>query len=681
MRQRVRDWLRWAATPAFFAVVATGLLSPLASDVLIPYTTDLVPHVTASWQARLAVDEGQLPLRVAPLERAGRRYALFQFYGQLPYTAAGALQRWLLPDTLPAPYVALKRVLWLTLVLGGLYLFRLARYLGAPAWAALVGGVAYMAAPYLLVNIHARGAIVEAMAQGLLPLSLYHLLRFVAGGRRGHFVMATLAVTAILLTHLITFAYSLVAAGGMVLLLARRRRALRLARAAAVAAGTLLLSLYFVAPIFVVRGYLPITGGLRAPMGGYRWLTHLSSLLSPASVPPVPAGSPDLPPFIHPAVGLASLTGAVLAVALLLGLGGQAPRPLRRFGPALLSVFGLGLLLAWSPVNVWAVLPDVLSLAQFTYRLLTLTMWTGALLLALALAALASRTQRTAAAAAGCVLVLLASGSYLTSAPPWRVGAQGWHEVRRMPISTATQQPYSTQLNQALLARPDTLVELTPPGSGASVLPVALGRRLAARPARLFVTGTLPAARAAQGVSLALHAAGQELARVRVAGETVAQSVALSPLREVPDRLTIEFQWTADAPAAELAGLRAIVSGDEPTFARVLAGPGVDDAYARAVGESRGDAFVARTSAEEEALLVLPVLFYPRLLDVRVGRDAAPSAAFVTRSGEVLAAVRLPPGRHRVRARFGGLPAANVISAGTLLALLVLGASTRWRRR
>src|SRR6188508_3245653 len=149
--------LRRLALPAFFAVVATGLMAPLASNWYVPNLTDLPPHVAAAWQARLALDEGQFPLRTAPGERQGRRYPMLQLYGQLPYTAAAVIQKILLPDRPPAPYVALKLVVWASLLLGGVYLHRLARYLGARGAAAVVAAVAYMAAPYLLVNLHARG--------------------------------------------------------------------------------------------------------------------------------------------------------------------------------------------------------------------------------------------------------------------------------------------------------------------------------------------------------------------------------------------------------------------------------------------------------------------------------------------------------------------------------------------
>lgn len=677
---------RRLALTAFFCAVATGLMAPLASNAFVPDLTDLPPHIGAAWQARLALEEGQFPLRVAPLEREGRRYALFQMYGQLPYTAAAVLQTTVLPDTPQAPYVALKIVVWAALVLGGVYLFRLARYLGARDAAALVAGVAYMASPYLLVNLHARGALAEAIAQGLLPVTLYQLLRFAAGGGRLRFCKASLAASAVLLTHLITFAYSLAAAGLLILLLSRAHLLRRALRGAAVALGTLVLCWYFVAPILMLRGALSITTGSRAMMANYAWLTPIAGLLSPSSVPPVPAGAMELPRHIHPAIGLASLTGALLAAALWLRLASApATRPVRRFAPALLAVFALGLALAWSPVDVWSHLPDIFSLAQFTYRQITLTMWSGALLLALALGAVLPRGHGTLTAVVGSVLVLMASGSYLTSAPPWREG-DAFQQVRRPTARASARAPYSLRLEAAVLARPATVVELPPPGSEPFLQPMGLARRLQATPSRLYVVGTLPAG-LADGVLLTLRADGQLLAQVQLRGTGVTETVPIAPPPSLPDRLMASLQWEATAAGrpvapADLAALRAVIAPADLPFRRIHAPQEAGPGYAPVnVFQRRGDGFALRATADEDALLLLPLEYYPNLLDVRLDDVRVDYAPYALPSGQVLASIRLPAGKHRVHARFSGHRAANAISLAAWLGLGALAASTLVRRR
>lgn len=678
---------RRLALPALFAVIATGLMAPLASNVFVPNLTDLPPHVAAAWQARLALDEGQLPLRVAPVEREGRRYAMFQLYGQLPYTAAAVLQKTVLPDTPQAPYVALKLVVWASLVLAGLYLHRLARYLGASDAAAVIAGVAYMAAPYLLVNIHARGALAEAIAQGLLPVTLYQLLRFVAGGGRLRFCQAVLAASAVLLTHLITFVYSLAAAGLVILWLSRSRLVRRVGRGAAVALGTVVLCWYFIGPILALRGALQITTGARNLMVRYGWVTPLAGLLSPTSVPPVPTGAMELPAHIHPALGLVSLGGTLLAAALLLRLVPALPtRALRRFAPPLGAVFALGLLLAWSPVDVWSHLPDLFSLAQFTYRQITLTMWSGALLLALALSAVLPRGQGTLAGAAGCALVLMASGPYLTSAPPWRE-ADAFQQIRRPGWRAGDRAPYSVQLDGALLARPDTIVELPPPGSAPFELSMKLVGRLQTRPSRLHVGGKLPAALAASGVDVTLRADGATLATVHLDGASAWRSSETAAPASLPDRLLARLEWTATSPAgpvapADLASLRGLIAPADVPVDRVHAPEEAGAGYAAVnVFHRRGDAFTLRVGADGEALLLLPLEYYPALLDVRLDDARVPYAPYATPSGQVLAAIRLPAGKHRVYGRFSGHRVANAVSLAGWIGLGALAASTLVRRR
>jgi hypothetical protein len=673
--------------PAFFALIATGLMAPLASNTLVPHLTDLPPHIAAAWQARLALDEGQLPLRVAPQERGARRYAMLQLYGQFPYTAAAILQKAVLPDTPQAPYVALKLVVWASLVMAGLYLQRLARYLGATDTAALVAGVAYMAAPYLLVNVHARGALAEAIAQGLLPVTLYQLLRFVAGGGRLRFCKATLAATAVLLTHLITFVYSLAAAGLVILLLSRAKPVRRVLRGAAVALGTLVLCWYFVAPILALRGVLQITTGARAMMARYTWVTPLAGLLSPSSVPPVPIGSLELPAHIHPALGLVSLAGTLLAAALWLRLVPAPPaRALRRFAPPLLLVFASGFLLAWSPFDVWAHLPDLFSLAQFTYRQITLTMWSGALLLALALSAVLPRGHGTLAGAAGCTLVLMASGPYLTSAPPWRE-ADAFQHIRRPSWRETDRAPYSVRLDASLLARPETIVELPPPGAAPFELDLKLLRGLQAKPSRLHVGGKLPDALAASGLDVSLRAQGATLATVHLDAASAWRSAPMTAPASLPDRLTAPAEWIVTSPAgpvaaADLASLRGLIAPADLAVDRVHAPDEAGAGYAAVnVFQRRADAFTIRVTAAGEALLLLPHEYYPSLLDVRLDDARVPYAPYATPSGQVLAAIRLPAGKHRVEVRFSGHRAANAISLAGWIGLGALAASAFVGRR
>src|SRR5687768_5720137 len=89
----------------FFALLAALMLWPLlVSGALVSSGGDLSAHISGIVEARAALAEGQLPLRIAPIANDGTRYPLFAYYGNFPYTAAGLLCHLLRID----PYSAWK---------------------------------------------------------------------------------------------------------------------------------------------------------------------------------------------------------------------------------------------------------------------------------------------------------------------------------------------------------------------------------------------------------------------------------------------------------------------------------------------------------------------------------------------------------------------------------------------
>jgi hypothetical protein len=93
----------------------------------------------------------------------------------------------------------------------------------------------------------------------------------------------------------------------------------------------------------------------------------------------------------------------------------------RRYPRALLTIFGLSLFAAWSPVDFWYYLPSSLYITQFPYRMMEHVMWSGALLCAYALAFLFGRRQISDLALLMALLIVAAShGTWLniTNLPP-----------------------------------------------------------------------------------------------------------------------------------------------------------------------------------------------------------------------------------------------------------------------
>ena len=87
---RATGWRHHQFRPVLpFLLLALLFLWPYRSETLNP--TNLRDVVVPTVEASRAIAEGQFPVRVAPLQLNGSRYPLFQFYGNLPFTACGAL--------------------------------------------------------------------------------------------------------------------------------------------------------------------------------------------------------------------------------------------------------------------------------------------------------------------------------------------------------------------------------------------------------------------------------------------------------------------------------------------------------------------------------------------------------------------------------------------------------------
>ena len=229
-------------------------MAPMASSTIIPSINDTPSHVSYIVQARQAINEGQFPLRIAPLENNSWRYPGFQFYSQLPYFVGGWFYKLFTPNN---PYYAYKLVIITALVMGGLYVYFLSLKLTRSRVASILSGVAYMSAPYFLNNIHARGAFTEAVAQGILPIVIYYVIECYLTRKKRYLILSALSWFCLSVTHIITFIYGTIFIFFlfMVVTAQTKKNKLDFPRIlSALKAYTLgcLLGLYFLAPVVVV---------------------------------------------------------------------------------------------------------------------------------------------------------------------------------------------------------------------------------------------------------------------------------------------------------------------------------------------------------------------------------------------------------------------------------------------
>jgi hypothetical protein len=400
------------ALPLLLYLLLAGIvLAPLADDHIPDSPAcDLANHVSGIIEARNALAEGQFPIRVAPTQNGGTRYPIFQFYGNLPYTLGGALHYYLGLD----PYRAFRQLVLIALAFGGYFLYRTSLLYTRRRLPALLAGAAFLTAPYLLTNVHARFALPELVACCLLPAVYYGGLRCLLSARWVNVPAAGLAWAALGLTHNVIFLFASLLFGLHALLYARLAGPgrWRLARAGAAYAIGLLLNCWYIVPQAATLNCLQIATYTTPDfVSRHRWLTPIGVLCAPTLVPPGP-----VPRFMDNErfglqIGLPTLAAVLLAGYLLwrrTGSDRQRAHLGRLVGLALLAFF-----LVWSPVDFWAYAPSIFQFVQFSYRILAFVALFGALAFGCVIHALVPAGLSGVQVSIGLAVLYQLSGPYL----------------------------------------------------------------------------------------------------------------------------------------------------------------------------------------------------------------------------------------------------------------------------
>ncbi len=399
----------------FFTLLCVAMFSPIANNHYLPISPDFVNHLAIILQAKLALSEGQFPIRVAPWQDHGFGNAFFQFYGSVPYSIAGFIYKFPVHTN---PFIAYKLTIGFFYILAGIYLFRLVSWLTKSRSIALLTSVLYLTSPYLLINIDVRGDFPESVAQCIVPIALYYTLRcYSHSWNLKRVVWMAISWFLLMSTHLVTFAYTSIFMGLFLLLITFSSwgTLTSLIRTGVIYLFSFLLTSWFLVPILLTKNYLFVSGFFTNPMDN-AWLTRLPTLLSVSAVSPMPLpGNGELFFPLYAAVGWPLL----IAVGLLIYLSLE-----KKLAPAdkknkllwpLFTIFLLALFSVWSPVDFWKHLPTFLKFLQFTYRLLTQVMWAGALLFCFALAAVFKEGLTARQMAIGILLLGLSAGSWLST--------------------------------------------------------------------------------------------------------------------------------------------------------------------------------------------------------------------------------------------------------------------------
>lgn len=646
------------------------MLAPYAGDRLRESTAqDLSVHCSGIIEAYNALAEGQFPVRVAPSHGGGHggtdfggiRYPLFQFYGQLPYTAAGLLCLLFGADA----FTAWKLVQLAALTLGGWYAYRCGATATRRPRASLVAGVALMTVPYMWADLHARFAFTELVSFNLLPVVTFYSMRAFASRRWGGVLLGGAAWSLLALSHNVTFLYASALLGLYFAshLSPTRRSLWRLTRVGLAYGLGLVLTAWYHAPQFYAVPLLNIRvqGESPRPVGAEQ-LTPLDVLLAPALKSP--PGSPTERLGLQ--VGWPALAAAGLGLAALFY---RRRRGERRAIARLLVFFAVAFLITWSPppaggFDLWRVLPRVFAYVQSSYRVLMFVALFGALLVPYALATPRGRdlpawaTLLTLSALAGASLSYVPRHERLPADALPRLIAHplldGLRDYLIAPAEVARTSTPHPDMNWAEPIHGVVPYEAEVGATWRSTIPVPEIR--SGRGALLIAGIVRPGTN--EGITLRATLDNHPLEPVELApGEF---RVAL-PIAEPLAAGAVPLELTGPVLLREL---RVSDSEAPPGRAFVSAGEAMADTR-------RGARTVYAAELPERSLVQLPVLYYPRLLRVRVDGQDVPY-------GNVgrFVAVDLPAGRRDVAVEFVGVRWANGLSAaawvGVLAGLAVL---------
>lgn len=420
---------------AFFVVWSIVLMAPQTCSAQLPDNDDLKNAVGLTVQARMAFEQSGLPIRITPWEFRGTGYPTLQFYGQVPYTLAAVIHRYVTPDN---PYQPLMILSYFSFFLGGLFSCLSSYILTRSPIASVLSGAMYAAAPYFLVNVHYRFAYCEAVAQGIIPIVFYFNLRYFYSPKPAYWILSILAWALLAGTHIITFLYFTLfffVSAVFVTLFEPVRWRRMLAMTGSMLFGAVLIG-YHLFPVVLER-QLRIRGELSNPYWSHTY-TRLPTLLAPCAVPPHAEPIKGyFVPGLFPSIGWPALLAAATVLWIFYQnwrtgyseIKGRCART-RAWLAAACIVFIAAFLLTWSPFDLWQFLPTTLFVVQFTYRILTYCMWSGAMLFGFALTLLWGTELRRTHLILGILIIGFASSSYLHSL---KIGPYTINDIKSIP--------------------------------------------------------------------------------------------------------------------------------------------------------------------------------------------------------------------------------------------------------
>jgi hypothetical protein len=661
MQTTFDSWRGRAAMLVLFAILAGILLIPLASNTSIPNVVDYVNHISGIIQAKMAFGEGQFPLRITPADHAGWRYPFFQFYSPTTYTLSGLIYRWLTPTN---PFLAYKITTFLALIVGGIYMYRLAYDIVKSKDAAILASVVYLTTPYFALLIDHLGAFNETIALAILPGVLYYTLQRYYHSKDYKTLLQTALVWYLLATiHLLTFIItSLLVAIFLLILTFKNRHYWNLIEVGIAYTFGCLLAIWYLAPIILFSKYLIINHTFNLSTYFHNHTPSLASLLSPvanASKNIVePNGIIDIIAKAHPSIGFPILLGVGICLYTIIKKWRAGNARTQSYLPPLLTLFFLTFALTWAPINIWKWLPPSFMVIQYSWRFLGQLTWIGALLFAFAMKWLFTKTLHPKILLLCIIAITLCSVSWITL-PEIKVNN---FINKEFPITTTDVYLLDTKKFPWFIQHIDNIVLA---GSGYnSQLELSQLKSLSIPPQSLIFTAK--PFLSIQGHTAPLMNTKNQQAQILVNGKVISSflltpgvftwHVPLAAIKVAkPSKINIQFKTNS----------QLVITIDE-ILLRGFRDPAktLDINQIAPLCHQQGEETICNIKVPPNiSLLELPLFYYPELLNVTLnGKNITYSSVYY--KNNVITAITPEPGRvNKITMQFRGLMWANYLSS------------------
>jgi hypothetical protein len=367
--------------PLILAFSAALLLAPLSPT--LNAGADIAMHLYNSHQFLEALRSGIIYPRWLDDWYGGYGAPIGVAYPPLMYYGAG-----LLGLAGISPLIGLKILLWLALFSSGCVMYLLAnRFMD---WrGALAAGLLYQAAPYRMIDLYSRGALPEFIAFVWPPLLLLMIYLCLTGKKPVYYLLLTLAIAGLLLTHLlIAYLVAITFTPITLYLLWKLPRStihpikLIVPLIAASALGVLLAAVYWL-PLLLENQYMNtawlehLTPGFLPE--GQAWGNYLNNFLLNSQVylgTVMQEAYQDN--LIISGAAVLTLMPGVLDTVLLVKERDEYRKDARLISTVMVALLIFSVFMATSlSQSLWTLLPQ-LRIIQFPWRWLTITSFAGA---------------------------------------------------------------------------------------------------------------------------------------------------------------------------------------------------------------------------------------------------------------------------------------------------------------